>query len=116
MPNWPEGLPTIAMERSFVESPPDLKIRTEMDSGIAKVRRRFTSGVRPMSFDIPMTLDQVEIFDQFYSQDLASGALSVDFPHPRTGNMVEIRILGVPQYVPRGGLNWLVKLSVEVLP
>ncbi len=45
MATWPATLPAPALS-SLRETPPDNLIRTQMDKGPAKVRRRTTANVR----------------------------------------------------------------------
>lgn len=116
MPSWPSTLPQTPLLRSYGETPPNLVLRTSMDAGPAKVRRRFTAGVRQFSFDFQLTGAQLEILDSFFMDDLAAGSTAFDFPSPRTGDPVQMRFTEAPQYSARGGDIWIVKLSLEALP
>jgi len=44
-PLWPPSLPQSPLGDSFAEQPPNLIVRSPMDVGPAKVRRRSTAGV-----------------------------------------------------------------------
>ncbi len=112
---WPSGVPNSLIEDGYNEALPDGLIRQPMDAGPPKVRRRTTAAVRPISGVIIMTGDQVETFDNWYEADLAGGALSFDFPHPRTGAIVQVMFRRPPRYEPRG-MRWSVVLDMEVLP
>lgn len=115
---WPSALPRDMDTSSFNESPPSTTIRTEMDTGPAKVRQRFTAAPRPIKGDILMTDAQVEIFDQFYNQTIAGGSLPFEFTHPRTRQTVVVRFVNRPTYKPNAGSDtfYLVTLDLEVLP
>jgi hypothetical protein len=90
-----------------------------MDSGPAKQRRR---GKRPdvLSVEFNMNTDQVNTLRNFIDNTI-QGVIRFGFPHPRTEQVVEVRI------VPQGegelfGLTyilpnyWRVTLQLEVLP
>lgn len=120
---WPPSLPSEALQAGLVETPPALTVRTEMSVGPAKVRRRFTAGVRV--FELPpfiLTRDQVAIFDAFFLDDLQGGALPFTWKHPRTANPIDFRIIGTPRYSPlsprqNGTVDrWQVTIALEALP
>lgn len=115
MAEWPETLPLKPLVNGYEESPPDVLLRTEMDTGEAKVRRRNTAGVRPFSAQFHMKSAQVTILDNFFTATLGHGALRFDFTHPRTGATVSIRFRSPPKYVPRGGGIWTVACSFEAI-
>jgi hypothetical protein len=115
MASWPITLPTGFFQRDYEESPPNLLLRSQMDEGPAKVRRRFTAGVRPIRGKIKLTPTQVGILDDFYVDDCDSGATAFTYTHPRTGASVLVRWVEPPKYKPQG-LNYLVDISLEILP
>lgn len=83
---WPGSLPQSPLLSGFTETTPNLVLRTQMDAGPPKQRRRFTAGVRPFTISMLMTADQVDIFDDFFMNTCEGGALSFLFPDPRTGS------------------------------
>lgn len=115
MATWPLTLPTPAIS-SLNESPPNNTIRSNMDKGPAKVRRRTTANIRPISFELKLTPAQVEILDQFYDVTTYSGADTFDYTHPRTGAAVTARFVQPPQYNEREGVMYSVNVSLEVMP
>lgn len=115
---WPLTLPQ-KPNTNYSESGGVLILRTSMDAGPAKMRKR---GVRPsplqLTFD--MSTAQVEVLETF-AKDTLQGTARFGFPHPRTGDIVEVRI--IPQG--DGGLfnigyimpeRWSVSIQFEVLP
>lgn len=115
---WPPSLPQ-GPQKGFTESIAANIIRTPMDSGIAKIRRR---SARPstMSLTFLMTTVQVETLRVFV-MDTLKGSRRFGFTHPRTGNIEEVRV--VPsnegelyslQYAAPG--FYYVKLQLEILP
>lgn len=112
---WPASLPPPYLN-SLQESPPNNLIRTSMDKGPDKVRRRTTANIRPISFTLMLTPDLVEVIDEFYVDDLASGSTEFDYTHPRTGEACTARFVNPPQYGEREGVVYSVTVSLEILP
>jgi len=117
IPAWPAGLPQLVAVDGYGEAPPDTALRTGMDAGPAKVRRRSTAGIRPLSVQLDLDAAQVETLDDFYVETLRSGALSFDWAHPRTQEAVTLRFVRPPAYRPQGSdVAWRATLQLEILP
>lgn len=101
---------------SVSESPPENVIRSSMDKGPAKVRRRTTANIRPIQFKLMLTPAQTAIMDDFYVNQTVSGADEFDFTHPRTKQPVKARFVSPPSYSERGGRLWEIGVSLEILP
>ncbi|MFQ5776362.1 MAG: hypothetical protein ACE5GS_17725 [Kiloniellaceae bacterium] len=112
---WPASLPQDKLLAAVQETAPDLVVRTQMDAGPAKVRRRFTAGVRPFEMELDLTLSEVQTLDDFFVTTLAGGALAFDWQHPRTGATLSFRFVAPPSYVQNKGA-WSVSLRIEALP
>lgn len=97
---------------SFQESPPDGIVRTSMDIGPAKIRRRTTANIRPISFKLFLKKDDVAVMDSFY---LTYAADEFDFTHPRTKNSVKARFVEPPAYMNRS-IGYEVSVSLEIMP
>lgn len=115
---WPPGLPQIP-ERGFTESIGVSVLRTPMEAGPAKMRRRFK---RPTVMQVSYLLStaQVNTLETFVFTTL-QGVYRFTFPHPRTGASVETRI--VPgqdstyytiSYAAPG--YWKIGLQLEIMP
>ena len=115
---WPSTLPQ-KPKTDYSESSGVLLLRTSVDAGPAKLRRR---GQRPDMLNVAFTMstEQVETLTVFI-KDTLKGVTRFGFPHPRLGTVIEARI--VPQQ--DGGLYnvsyvlpdlWTVTLTLEVLP
>ena len=76
MPVWPAALPQDFQIDGYGETLPDVTIRTKMDAGPAKVRRRFTANVRPIKCKLKVTDTQYVALASFFQNDCAGGALS----------------------------------------
>lgn len=96
----------------YVETVPNNVIRSTMDKGPQKVRRRTTANVRKIEFQLKFTRPELQTFDDFY---LANDSVAFDFTHPRTNQQVRARFTDVPSY----SLNetvWQVAVKLEILP
>jgi len=113
--SWPGTLPQTPTTGGYEEAPPDLTIRTEMDAGQAKRRRRFTAGPREFSVSFVLTKAQVATLDTFYVTTLKGGSLSFDWFHPRTGAAGEFAFVGRPNYRESDG-GWEAGMKLEQLP
>lgn len=113
MATWPSNFcPLIG---SYQESPPDNIIVSSMDVGPAKYRRRTTADVRPISFSLFLKKDDVAVLDNFYVNEVFSGADEFDFTHPRTGVMHKARFTAQPQYRSRS-IGYDVSIQLEIMP
>lgn len=116
---WPTTLPQVP-QRGYTETGGMNIIRTQTDTGPAKMRRRAASAAN-LSCQFLMTTAQVTTFETFVSTSL-SGVLRFYFTHPRKLTQVEVRI--VPQGNGGDLYNidyhapgyWMVKLTLEILP
>lgn len=115
---WPAVLPQVP-QRGFSESIGLNILRTPMDMGPAKQRRR-SNRPSTMSVSFLMTTTQVAALENFCFNTIR-GVARFNFVHPRTGSSVEVRV--VPQQ--DGELfkvqytaptYWTVTLNLEILP
>ncbi len=102
------------MRSGYKESPPDLSMRSAMDTGPDKVRRRSSNGPRPVSFNLFLTDAQRIILDDFYTTTTASGSFSFDFTHPVSHSTVTARFTAPPDFAANGEF-WNVNVALEIL-
>lgn len=115
---WPLTLPQTP-DVNYSETGGVNIIRSPMDAGPAKQRRR-GSKAQIMNTTFTMSSDQVTDFETFV-KDTLRGTARFGITHPRTGAVVEARI--VPQ---NGGdlytvsymnpIRWSVQFQMEILP
>lgn len=126
------------MAVSFVPRPPDLDgcwssweetsvvgtIRSEMEDGLPKARRRFTAFLREATVSRMMSPEMYREFRAWFEQDCQAGLRPTAMTEP-DGTEAVWRFVGVPQYswarpgtpVPRGWKNAVtVTCSIERLP
>jgi hypothetical protein len=84
MPAWPNTLPQYFNVAGYSEEPADNTIRTPMETGDIKSRRRFTGQYDIISGAIDMTAAQFETFKAFWRDDLKDGSLTITWVHPTT--------------------------------
>ncbi len=116
MPSWPGTLPQNFQVQGFSEQEPDLLLRSEMDAGPAKLRRRFTAGVRPVTTTLILTQTQKATLSTFFGTTLSGGALSFDWVLPNTATTATYRFTGPPVYQALGNNLFSAQLNLEVLP
>ena len=117
MPTWPTSLPQAPLVEGYGEQPPDLIVRSQVDVGWAKTRRRATAGATRITATYTMTGTQLAVFESFLAGDIADRTLAFDWPRPRTGATVPVRIVEPPQIVPAAGTHrWRVGLTLELMP
>ncbi len=113
---WPASLPQKMLAPGFDEQPPDERIRTPMEVGPAKLRRRTSAGVRPIKGSIRCSLTQRATFDEFYRSTLSGGVLPFDWVHPVTQTAATFRFVEVPRYAMRTANLVEIALSLELMP
>lgn len=115
---WPSTLPQMP-NTNYSETGGVLILRTSMDAGPAKMRRR---GKRTETMQVTYNLSTAQMATlETFAKDTLQGTARFGFTHPRTNTVVEVRI--VPQQ--DGGLYsisyilpelWQVSLQLEILP
>lgn len=88
---WPEKFEIL--RDSFQETPVDRVIRSQMDVGPAKKRRRTILGCKNVKFMVQIPIDVYDEFEQFY---LDNDVGVFDFKHPRNGIVYQARFVSVP--------------------
>ena len=112
---WPVALPDLPL-MSWSESFAETRIRTETDTGPAKVRRRSTAGVRNLSLPFALTEAEMATLDTFFHTTTAGGSLRFEWQHPRTGVTYEMRFLDAPQFTETDRGLYRGVIQFEALP
>lgn len=114
MITWPESLQQLLNEAGFAQSFGETVIRTDMDIGPAKTRRRFTRGIDTFTSTIDLERDLYQTFRDFYDTTLNGGTLYFEFEHPITGDLEEFRFTAPPTISPLGGRYFRINMSWEI--
>ena len=111
--NWPDTLPQAFSQDGYQETLPNVTIRSEMDAGPAKSRRRFTCQVTPIKGQMVLTTAQKGYLKTFYNTTTAGGSLSFTFPHDGAD---VLRFVGPPVITPFAAIDWMADFELEKLP
>jgi len=79
---WPHILPQYLLQASYGESAGNMMLRSGMDAGPDKVRRRFTAAPRDLQGEIIVTQDQFAFFKTWYNNVLLGGTLRFGWTEP----------------------------------
>jgi len=93
---WPLTLPQSFLVESFAEEAPDNIIRSAMDSGPSKARKRYSATVTPFSGHMIMTQAQYLIFKDFFRNTISDGAFSFQMTDYVNGGTMEVRFRDKP--------------------
>lgn len=86
---WPTSLSQCP--QSWSESPRDSLIRTEIDIGLSKVRRRYTAVITDVSVSLTMKLADYQTFLNWYATTLKQGLEPFTYKDPATGTVKTYR-------------------------
>lgn len=116
---WPTDLPTRFNQSGFQMGRARNSIRSTMETGPQKVRRRSTAGVKPLRGSMTMTTEQLDSFRVFYDSTLIDGNIPFDIPDPMDeDNTLLVRFdtdqPPVEEFASHD--KWLVNMVLEVLP
>lgn len=115
IPIWPVTLPQALLFSGYGQQSADVLLRTSMDTGPAKVRRRASAGVEPTEGKIILTSTELGYLRTFYDTTLLGGALRFSWKDPITKAVEELRITKPPAWITVEGL-FQVTLSLEIMP
>ena len=120
-PIWPLVLPQETFKDGYSRSIPDMTIRSDMDTGPAKVRYR--GGHKPETLTTTLVLDdaQRDALLTFVYDVVKGGAVAFEFPNPEdSGTYILARLIpmgsgelfSISQY--QNSIKWKVSLKLEV--
>lgn len=112
---WPDTLPTELLQRGYSQASSDVLLRSAVDVGPAKVRRRNTATAVPVAGNLLLSFDDLAILRAFYEDDLLDGTLRFSWADPVSLAAKEFRFTSPPKWVMASG--WFdVTLELEILP
>lgn len=115
-PTWPATLPQYVQEGGYQETLQDQTIETQMESGPAKIRRRFTKSLRRFQVSMLMTSAQATTFETFWQDTCKGGSIPFDWVNPRTRAASTVRFrTPAPQFSSVGGVNVMVQFNLEII-
>lgn len=115
-PAWPSGLPQYVLQSGYREEKQDQVLRSNMEGGATKSRRRFTARFDLIDVRMRMSSEQAAQFENFYETTLKGGALNFDWIHPRRRTVKAMQIIGKVSISAADGDNFDVAFKVEIKP
>jgi hypothetical protein len=113
MAAWPAILPQ-GFLRGFSVKPQDSVLRTQMDVGPDKLRRRVTYSGLDVTGEIICSQAQVEALELFYLETTRSGTTYFTMATPHTDRTYEARFSEPPEVVWRGGNVYQCAIKLEM--
>lgn len=116
MPTWPLTLQQKINEDSFGIKKGETVVRSDMDTGPKKSRRRFTRAIDVLSLSIDLkTEDEYDDLEFFYNTTVNGGVTPFDFVHPITQVTGSFRFNGPPSYTSLGGGVFRASMEWDIL-
>jgi hypothetical protein len=112
--SWPAGLPGGFLEGTDKQTGEDNLLRSAMDVGPAKVRRRTTAGAGILEGTLMLDQGQFDLFLQFWRTTTRAGALAFSFY-----GVALFRFRQAPSWTTVRtalGPHYQVTMNLEVLP
>lgn len=100
------------LKDSYKEDLPDFLLRSNMDVGPAKIRKRTVATPYKITFSMLLTTDVFQTFKMFYK---TNGALVFDFNDPMTNEPLKARFDQVPSMTMNETLC-SVSVVLEIMP
>jgi hypothetical protein len=115
MATWPAILPPPTLS-GYGGSPVQAFVRTDMDAGPARQRRRFTDVPEELTLTWKFTATEMGIFRLFWIQTLNYGTdwltMTLDLGNGMAA--YDVRFTKPYKYQAQPGMNWLVSADIEV--
>ena len=111
---WPKELPQILRLEGLSGKMRTATVRTEMDAGPKKTRRRYTVSQKDFTGSVIVTEQQRQILESWYQKVLGGGALRFVMTDPQTLEPAEFRFLEDYTENSAEGL-WTISMNLEKL-
>lgn len=113
---WP--LPYEILQNGFSQAANPVTIRTSIEAGEDKIRRRYTRQIININCNMWITHDQYSTLENFFNVTLQGGVLKFNYPDPieqklDNPTMYEHRFISPPVYTALGGINYSVSMEWE---
>lgn len=110
-----EALPLAPLQDGYTRQKASGLLRTDMDVGPPKTRRRYTAVITDYSLQYAINFNQEKILDNFYDIQCVYGSLPFNWQDPITGESVEAQFMERPSYTPNNSYM-IASISLQVLP
>ncbi len=115
MAEWPNTIPQKPLAEGYSSMPQDNVLRSQVDAGPEKRRRRFTARSEFITCEWDFTAAEYTTFKAFFEDDTFDGSIEFEFPHPETGLTVDAAFREPYEAEPRAD-RWHVFTELELLP
>jgi len=113
MSTWPVTLPQYPLISNHSTKLQTQSIRSKMDIGPAKVRRRFSAGTSDWSCSIIVpTVAILDVFNDFYLNTLQGGSLTFDWAYFTNA----VRFKNTPDVKPITPVSYRITFIIEEMP
>lgn len=113
---WPAFLQDKVLESGFSFEAGNNVLRSDTDTGPAKVRAVTTRRVDKFSTSVILEIADYVNWDLFYTNTLGNGVNTFYFNHPFTQVESIFRFSGVPKIDPLGGTTFKISMLWELMP
>lgn len=119
---WAPGLPQLPLTDGFsLTIGRSEVIKTDMDTGPGKRRRRSLSAPRPMKVTMVLTIEQVLLFEDWYDNTIMGGVKPFSWINPVTQKEEYFQITDPtqrPTITPENGAgqHFLLSLDLSIIP
>jgi hypothetical protein len=114
---WPSTLPQALFLAGYSGTFPNVMIKSDMDAGPPKVRRRLTANIEPVMGKVILSTAQLATFTTFFNDTLAGGSLRFSWTKPPAHSIAcEMRFSEAPTYTKVSDDDFEMSMSLEVLP
>lgn len=110
--SWPSTLPQVLLLDGLNGKKKSSVVRTEMDAGPSKQRRRYTIATKDFKGSIVVTESQRKILEDFYDNILGNGVLRFVMKDPQTLEYAEFRFKEDYDEDSLDG-NWRITMNLE---
>lgn len=110
--NFPSDLPA-PKQNSYSETLPSTVIRSQMDMGQDKVRRKVSRAVKKISVSFIMSDEQKRIFEDFYNNTLQGGVRFFNWRNKVVRFVENDGVLGNFKMLDSKGLWWEISVEME---
>ncbi len=109
---WPSSLPQVIRLEGLGAKRKSNVIRTQMDAGPQKARRRYTAITKEFTGSVVLTESQRELLEDWYQNMIGDGALRFVMKDPQTLQLAEFRFLEEYDEEASDGL-WIITMKLE---
>lgn len=110
--SWPEALPQVLILDGLSAQKNSNVIRTSMDAGPQKARRRYTIQSKNFDGTVILSEEQRELLEYWYDNTLGNGTLRFKMKDPQTLQTAEFRFREDYREEAQDGL-WRITLALE---